>query len=117
MKSGCAPPLSPQVPAAENAGEWPEKQLVDAWPVTERGGFVWLFYGSKDLPEEERPPIPLVPELEDGTWKPVYGSVRGSRSQTSACGQRDTIVLHCGGVVKLFMVPELEDGTWKPVYG
>jgi phenylpropionate dioxygenase-like ring-hydroxylating dioxygenase large terminal subunit len=31
--------------------------------VEEKGGFIWLFYGSKDLPAEERPPIPYVPEL------------------------------------------------------
>ena len=90
-------PRSSQVPAAENAGEWPEKQLVDAWPVTERGGFVWLFYGSKDLPEEERPPIPMVPELEDGTWKPVYGSVR-ALALTRSC-RCDRIVLSCPGVL------------------
>lgn len=36
---------------------------------------MWLFYGSKDLPEEERPPIPYVPELEDPEWRPVYGEI------------------------------------------
>ena len=34
--------------------------------VEEKGGFVWLFYGSKDMPAAERPPIPYVPEL--GEW-------------------------------------------------
>ncbi len=34
--------------------------------VEEKGGFVWVFYGSKSLPAEERPPIPYVPEL--GRW-------------------------------------------------
>jgi len=38
-----------------------------------QGGFVWLFYGSKTFPADERPPIPYVPELDDPTWKPVYG--------------------------------------------
>jgi phenylpropionate dioxygenase-like ring-hydroxylating dioxygenase large terminal subunit len=63
------------VPAAEHVGEWPQKQLVDAYPVQEKGGFVWLFYGSKSLPADERPPIPYVPELDDPAWKPVYGSI------------------------------------------
>ena len=36
---------------------------------------MWLFYGSNDLPEGERPPIPYVPELEDPQWKPVYGEI------------------------------------------
>jgi phenylpropionate dioxygenase-like ring-hydroxylating dioxygenase large terminal subunit len=63
------------VPAAEHAGEFPQKQLVDVYPVVEKGGFVWLFYGSSTLPIDERPPIPIVPELEDSTWKPVYGEI------------------------------------------
>ena len=38
-----------------------------------QGGFVWLFYGSNNFPVDERPPIPYAPELDDPTWKPVYG--------------------------------------------
>jgi phenylpropionate dioxygenase-like ring-hydroxylating dioxygenase large terminal subunit len=53
------------VPAAEHAGEWPAKPLVDTYPIAEQGGFVWLFYGSSAIPQEERPPIPYVPELDD----------------------------------------------------
>ncbi|KAK9824593.1 hypothetical protein WJX72_011558 [[Myrmecia] bisecta] len=63
------------VPAAENAKEWPEKPLIDTYPVQEKGGFVWMFYGSRQLPADERPPIPYVPELEDPAWKPVYGEI------------------------------------------
>lgn len=40
-----------------------------------QGGFIWLFYGSKSLPKDERPPIPIVDELEDPSWKPVYGEI------------------------------------------
>ena len=40
-----------------------------------QGGFIWLFYGST-LPKDERPPIPFVPELEDPSWKPVYGEIQ-----------------------------------------
>lgn len=60
------------VPAASNKGEWPKRPLVDAYPVEEKGGFVWLFYGSTKLPEDARPPIPYTPELDDPAWKPVY---------------------------------------------
>ena len=63
------------VPAAENKGEWPKRPLVDAHPVEEKGGFIWLFYGSKSLPEDARPPIPYCPELDDPTWKPVYEEI------------------------------------------
>lgn len=40
--------------------------------MEERGGFVWLFFGSCTLPAEARPPIPHIPELEHPEWKPVY---------------------------------------------
>lgn len=43
--------------------------------VVEQGGFVWLFYGDEALPAEERPPIPYTPELDDPSWKPVYGKM------------------------------------------
>jgi phenylpropionate dioxygenase-like ring-hydroxylating dioxygenase large terminal subunit len=37
--------------------------------IEERGGFIWLFYGDKNLPAEERPPIPFAAELEDPNWQ------------------------------------------------
>lgn len=43
---------------------------------------MWLFFGSKSLPADERPPIPLVPELEDPNWRAVYGRFG------EVCGQR-----------------------------
>ena len=46
-----------------------------------QGGFVWLFYGSNNFPADERPPIPYVPELDDPTWKPVYGEIKCSLSK------------------------------------
>jgi len=63
------------VPAAETEREWPRKRLVDSYPVRESGGFVWLFYGSPAVPDEERPPVPTVPELTAPGWKAVYGSI------------------------------------------
>lgn len=63
------------VPAAANKGEWPKRPIVDSWPVEEKGGFVWLFYGSKALPADARPPIPYVPELDDPEWRPVYEEI------------------------------------------
>ena len=44
-----------------------------------QGGFIWLFYGSQQLPVDERPPIPLVPELEDPAWKPVRAPAARTR--------------------------------------
>ncbi len=59
------------VPAVSTKGQWPQRPLIDAYPVVERGGFVWLFYGSPSLPADERPPVPcdLVPELEAEGWQ------------------------------------------------
>ena len=46
-------------------GDWPRVPLLSAYSVVEKGGFVWLFNGSKALPMDARPPIPYVPELDD----------------------------------------------------
>lgn len=64
-----------EVPSCEDGAHWPKRPLVDAYPVEERGGFVWLFFGSKEMPVEERPPIPMCAELEDPNWKAVYGEL------------------------------------------
>jgi len=48
----------------------PKKAYINSYPVQEKYGFVWLFYG--DLPEKERPPIPPLPEYEDSTMHPIY---------------------------------------------
>lgn len=51
------------VPAAEGSQHFPQRRIQPSFPVEERGGFIWLFYGSDAVPAEERPPIPYVPEL------------------------------------------------------
>ncbi len=48
----------------------PKKANVDSYPVQEKYGFVWLFYG--DLPAEQRPPLPTFPEYMVSTMRPVY---------------------------------------------
>ena len=35
------------VPAAADQSHLPKRPLVDAYPVQEKGGFVWLFFGSR----------------------------------------------------------------------
>ena len=49
----------------------PKKARVDSYPVKEKYGLIFVFMG--DLPEEERPPLPEIPELEDPQYKKVYG--------------------------------------------
>jgi phenylpropionate dioxygenase-like ring-hydroxylating dioxygenase large terminal subunit len=45
---------------------------VDSYPVVERFGWVWVFLG--DLPEDQRPPLPELPEFGQPGWRAVYGS-------------------------------------------
>ena len=49
----------------------PNKARVDAYPVREKYGWVWLFLG--DLPEAERPPFPPLPEFDRPEWRTVRG--------------------------------------------
>jgi phenylpropionate dioxygenase-like ring-hydroxylating dioxygenase large terminal subunit len=52
----------------------PAKARVDAYPVQERYGIVWGFLG--DLPEDQRPPLPEWPELEEPGWRRIQGEFR-----------------------------------------
>jgi len=60
-----------KIPAQPQRGI-PKKARVDAYPVVEKYGWVWCFLG--DLPDEERPPIPDIPQLDDPTFHRVTGS-------------------------------------------
>jgi phenylpropionate dioxygenase-like ring-hydroxylating dioxygenase large terminal subunit len=50
----------------------PKRVRIDAYPVEERYGWVWVFLG--DLPAAQRPPIPDVPEYNDPQRRAVRGS-------------------------------------------
>jgi phenylpropionate dioxygenase-like ring-hydroxylating dioxygenase large terminal subunit len=52
----------------------PARARVDAYPVRERYGIVWGFLG--DLPEDERPPLPEWPELDEPGWRRIQGVFR-----------------------------------------
>ena len=41
------------------------------YPTAERYGWVWVFVG--DLAEEERPPLPPLPEYGDPDWRALHG--------------------------------------------
>lgn len=48
---------------------------------------MWLFFGDKALPADERPPIPYASELDDPNWRAVYGEC------TTAANNRLSAVL------------------------
>ncbi len=52
-----------KIPANPPGRPIPRKARVDSYPVQEKYGFIWVFLG--DLPEAERPPVPVLPELDD----------------------------------------------------
>ncbi|GAA0822419.1 Rieske 2Fe-2S domain-containing protein [Streptosporangium amethystogenes subsp. fukuiense] len=59
-----------KIPANPPGRGIPKKARVDAYPVVEKYGMVWAFLG--DLPEEERPPIPHIPQHDDPRYRAVY---------------------------------------------
>lgn len=58
-----------EIPANPPETSISKRASVDSYPVQEKYGFIWLFYG--DLPEEDRHPLPTLPEYVSGLH-PVY---------------------------------------------
>jgi phenylpropionate dioxygenase-like ring-hydroxylating dioxygenase large terminal subunit len=59
------------IPSVEPGTTIPKRARIDSYPTVERSGFVWAFLG--DLPENERPPIPTLPHMEDPRFRAVSG--------------------------------------------
>lgn len=58
------------IPSNKPKATIPNKACVDSYVVQEEYGFIWIFYG--DLPPEQCPPIPLLPEFTDPNLHPIY---------------------------------------------
>ena len=72
------------IPAAGPDRPVPKKARVDAYPVEERFGWIWVFAG--DLPEEERPPLPVFPEYHDtDNWRSVRGEFKWDANYARVC--------------------------------
>lgn len=69
-----------EIPANPKDSAVPKKARVDAYPTTERYGWVWAFLG--DLPEAERPPLPPLPEFGQPGWKPLWGQFKWNAHYT-----------------------------------
>ena len=57
------------------------KQVLRTYDIEEKDGFVWLFYGSKNVLEIDRPPIPHIDEFDEldkydrKRWACAYGEI------------------------------------------
>ncbi len=59
------------IPANPIDAPIPNRAKVQAYPVEEKYGWVWIFMG--DLPEAERPAIPDLPYFDDSSLKSLHG--------------------------------------------
>ena len=59
-----------EIPSNAPGTPIPKKARVNHYPVQEKYGFIWLFYG--ELPEAQRPPLPIFPEYMVYSMRPVY---------------------------------------------
>ena len=59
-----------EIPANPSDKSIPKKARVDSYPVREKYGFIWLFWG--DLPLEECPPLPILSDFPDSSWRSTY---------------------------------------------
>lgn len=56
-----------RIPSMGAGTRIPERTRLDAYPVEEKYGLLWVFLG--DLPEQQRPPIINIPEWDDARWR------------------------------------------------
>jgi phenylpropionate dioxygenase-like ring-hydroxylating dioxygenase large terminal subunit len=62
-----------EIPGNPDEEAIPQKARIDTYPVREKYGFVWLFWGN--LPEAERPPLPSFPEIKEPRWRSVQNEL------------------------------------------
>ncbi|WP_375477656.1 Rieske 2Fe-2S domain-containing protein, partial [uncultured Nostoc sp.] len=69
-----------EIPANQPGVPIPKKARLNTYPVKEKYGFVWLFWG--DIPEKECPSIPSLPEFDAPGWRAVYGELQWNTHYT-----------------------------------
>ncbi len=69
-----------EIPSNQPGMPIPKRAHVETYPVQEKYGLVWLFWG--DLPEKERPPLPPFPEFGDSAWRSISYELRWNAHYT-----------------------------------
>ncbi|MGB8699708.1 MAG: aromatic ring-hydroxylating dioxygenase subunit alpha [Thermosynechococcaceae cyanobacterium] len=59
-----------EIPGNQPGIPIPPKAHIDSYFVQEKYGFVWVFWGK--LSPEDAPPLPLLPDFPDSSWRPIY---------------------------------------------
>ena len=62
-----------KIPANSPNSSIPNSVRVNSYPVQDKYGFIWLFWGN--LPVEECPPIPTVSDFLCSSWRPIYHEI------------------------------------------
>ena len=68
------------IPANQSNASIPKRAKLRSYPVREQYGLIWLFWG--DLPIDDCPPIPPLPEFGTAGWQTVTGEFNWSGHYT-----------------------------------
>jgi phenylpropionate dioxygenase-like ring-hydroxylating dioxygenase large terminal subunit len=52
-----------EIPSNQPGVSIPQKACLNSYPIQEKYGFIWLFWGN--MPEKNRPPLPSLPEIKN----------------------------------------------------
>ena len=92
------------IPADAVGTSIPKRARINAYPVQEKYGFVWLFVGDLNLPESQRPPTPAFSQFESPERSPSYTqyqfSGHFSRTMENAIDAAHALFVHKGAVGK-----------------
>ena len=106
------------VPSEGDDFKVPKRMRIDAYPVEERYGMIWVFLG--DLPEDQRFPIPEVEEYDDPQWRMLTSEFTW-KAEAARVVENGIDIAHASFVHPMFGKPEsaqenhivkVESGEW-----
>lgn len=99
-----------KIPSEGPEFEVPKRFKVDSYPVEERYGMVWIFMG--DLPEEERFPIPPLPEYDNpDEWRGLETEFMWE-AEASRVVENGIDIAHASFVHPVFGYPSTADDNY-----